>query len=497
MLHPFSARAQGGQAHLRILSTTDLHCHVQPYDYYADKPTDTVGLARTASIIEAIRAEATNTLLVDNGDYLQGNPMGDYIAYERGMQPGDVHPVIAGMNTLAYEAGTLGNHEFNYGVEFLDLVNAGAAFPIVCANFARTLGAGPRDDALHLEPYVILSRTITDGAGQPQAIKVGLIGFVPPQIMLWDRGHLEGRFQTRDIVEAARAWVPQMREEGADIVVALSHSGIETGPEAAMMENASLQLAGIDGIDAVVTGHQHRVWPSEDFAGDGIDLAAGTLMGKPAAMAGFWGSHMGLIDLMLERDGAGWRVAGSEFERAPDLRAQRGPQHHRPRRRLRPGDRGDRRRPCRDPRLRARRGRPVDGAAPVLLRHRRRRPLGADRQPGADLVRDRPPQGHRMGGPAGPLRRRPVQVRRPRRPRLLHRRPRRPDRDQERRRRLPLPEHAAGGGDHRGRGQGMARALGRRLPAGRARRRRPAADRPRLSRLQLRRHSMASPTRST
>ena len=114
---------------------------MRPYDYYADKPTDTVGLSRTASVIEAIRAEATNTLLVDNGDYLQGNPMGDYIAYERGMQPGDLHPVIAGMNTLAYEAGTLGNHEFNYGVEFLDLVNAGAAFPIVCANFARTLGA--------------------------------------------------------------------------------------------------------------------------------------------------------------------------------------------------------------------------------------------------------------------------------------------------------------------------------------------------------------------
>ena len=195
--------------------------------------------------------------------------MGDYIAYERGMKPGDVHPVIAGMNTLAYEAGTLGNHEFNYGVEFLDLVNAGADFPIVCANFARSLGAAPRDDALHLAPYVILPRTLIDGAGQPHAIKVGLIGFVPPQIMLWDRGHLEGRFATRDILEAARAWVPEMREAGADVVVALSHSGITAGPEAALMENASLQLAGVEGIDAVVTGHQHRVWPSEDFAGDG------------------------------------------------------------------------------------------------------------------------------------------------------------------------------------------------------------------------------------
>jgi 2',3'-cyclic-nucleotide 2'-phosphodiesterase/3'-nucleotidase len=316
-LHPFSARAQAGQAHLRVLSTTDLHCHVQPYDYYADKPVDTVGLARTASVIEAIRAEATNTLLVDNGDYLQGNPMGDYIAYSRGMQPGDIHPVIAGMNTLGYECGTLGNHEFNYGVEFLDLVNAGANFPIICANFARSLGATPREDDLHLPPYVILDREITDGAGETRAIKVGLIGFVPPQIMLWDRGHLEGAFAARDILEAARAWVPEMREAGADVVVALSHSGIAPGPDAEMLENASLQLAAVDGIDAVVTGHQHRIWPSEDFSGDGIDLAAGTIGGKPAAMAGFWGSHMGLIDLMLEADSSGWRVAAAESSARP------------------------------------------------------------------------------------------------------------------------------------------------------------------------------------
>ena len=77
------ARAQADQAHLRIMATTDLHCHVLPYDYYADKPNDTMGLSRTASLIEAIRAEATNALLVDNGDFLQGNPMGDYIAYEK------------------------------------------------------------------------------------------------------------------------------------------------------------------------------------------------------------------------------------------------------------------------------------------------------------------------------------------------------------------------------------------------------------------------------
>ena len=106
VLHPFSTRAAANQAHLRIMETTDLHVHVFPYDYYADKPNDTLGLARTASIIDQIRAEAANAILVDNGDFLQGNPMGDYIAYKRGMKAGDVHPIIAAMNVLGYDCGT-------------------------------------------------------------------------------------------------------------------------------------------------------------------------------------------------------------------------------------------------------------------------------------------------------------------------------------------------------------------------------------------------------
>ena len=103
-LHPFSARAAAGQAHLRIMETTDLHVHVWPYDYYGDREVDTVGLARTAAHIADIRAEATNALLLDNGDFLQGNPMGDYIAYERGMKDGDMHPIITAMNTVGFDA---------------------------------------------------------------------------------------------------------------------------------------------------------------------------------------------------------------------------------------------------------------------------------------------------------------------------------------------------------------------------------------------------------
>jgi 2',3'-cyclic-nucleotide 2'-phosphodiesterase/3'-nucleotidase len=318
-LHPFSAFAQAGQAHLRILETTDLHVHVFPYDYYADKPNDTMGLARTAAIIRSIRDEATNSLLIDNGDFLQGNPMGDYIAYERGMKDGDLHPVIKGMNVLGFACSTLGNHEFNYGLDFMDKVIAGANFPLVCANLAKGgLAASAREDDLYLKPYVIIDHKVTDGAGAEHPIKVGLIGFVPPQIMLWDAGHLEGKVMTRDIVEAARGWVPEMREAGADIVIALSHSGIDAATASERMENASLYLAGVDGVDAVLTGHQHLVFPGPDYEGlNGVDVAAGTLMGKPAVMGGFWGSHMGLVDLLLEQDGGKWRVASFTTEARP------------------------------------------------------------------------------------------------------------------------------------------------------------------------------------
>ncbi|MBV6658216.1 MAG: bifunctional 2',3'-cyclic-nucleotide 2'-phosphodiesterase/3'-nucleotidase [Devosiaceae bacterium] len=317
-LHPFSARAMANQAHLRIMETTDLHVHVFPYDYYSDRPRDTVGLARTAALIQDVRNESTNSLLIDNGDFLQGNPMGDYIAYERGMNEGDTHPIIDAMNVLGFDASTLGNHEFNYGLSFLEKSLMGASFPVVCANVAMELGSTARDDRTFVPPYVIMDTQVTDGAGESHPIKVGLIGFVPPQIMNWDRRHLEGNVQARDILDAANAYIPQMKEEGADIIIALSHSGIGEANASEGMENASVPLAAIDGIDAILTGHHHRVFPGPDYdETPGVDSAAGTIMGKPAAMGGFWGSHMGLVDLMLERDGGSWKIAAHTSEARP------------------------------------------------------------------------------------------------------------------------------------------------------------------------------------
>jgi len=281
MLHPYSVFAKSNQAHLRIMETTDLHVHVYPYDYYGDKPVDNVGLARTASIIKDIRNEASNSLLIDNGGFLQGNPMGDYIAYEKGMSAGDVHPVIKAMNTLGFDATTLGNHEFNYGLEFLDAALAGADFPVVCANIANGK----------------LAATATADA-----------------TLRW----LDGNVETSDIVTAAQAWVPQMKEEGADVIIALSHSGIDASSRSDGMENASLHLAAVDGIDGLLTGHHHLVFPSAKYADmPGIDAEKGTLFDKPAVMAGFWGSHMGLMDLLLEKSGNEWKVVSFETQARP------------------------------------------------------------------------------------------------------------------------------------------------------------------------------------
>jgi 2',3'-cyclic-nucleotide 2'-phosphodiesterase/3'-nucleotidase len=318
VMHPFAVQAAAGQAHLRIMETTDLHVAVFPYDYYADAPNETLGLARTAALIEAIRAEAGNSILIDNGDVIQGNPMGDYIAYEKGLT-NEPHPIIAAMNTLGYEAGTLGNHEFNYGLEFLDAAIAAANFPIVSANLVKgELAADVLSDTPYIAPYQIIEKQLTDGSGATHTIKLGVIGFLPPQIMTWDNTHLSGKVNTRQIVEAAQAYVPKMKAEGAELIIALSHSGIAA--DIGIGENASLQLAAVEGIDVVVTGHQHLVFPnSKDFEGvEGADLAAGTLAGKPAVMAGFWGSHMGLIDLLLEKseDGA-WSIVSHTSEARP------------------------------------------------------------------------------------------------------------------------------------------------------------------------------------
>ncbi len=310
---PQFAWAAGPVVRLRIMETTDLHVNIFPYDYYRDAPDDSVGLARTATLVKAARTEARNSLLFDNGDIIQGSPLGDYASYRKGMKKGDVHPIVAAMNTLNYDCGTLGNHEFNYGLEFLQNSLGAAKFPVVCANAIKADG-----DTLY-RPWLVLDREFTDETGAKQKLKVGVIGFVPPQIVQWDKSHLDGRVTTIDIVDAANRHVPDLKKAGADIVVALCHSGIAGGERKGGEENAALHLAKIDGIDVILTGHQHFVFPGgKEFNNiEGVDAQKGTLHGKPAVMAGFWGSHLGLVDLDLVKEGDAWKVAQFRTEARP------------------------------------------------------------------------------------------------------------------------------------------------------------------------------------
>ncbi len=309
VLHPLPGHTALDQICLRILATTDVHMNICGYDYYRDRPNDLSGLPRAADLIAALRASADNSLLVDNGDFLQGTPMGDYVALEKGVAPGRPHPVIAAMNRLGFDAGTLGNHDFNYGLDFLTDTLAGAAFPVVSANVMRRSPRGEGPDEPLLAPYAILDRHLRDRAGDLHALRIGIIGFVPPQITTWDRHQLHGSVTTRDIVETAMIQVARMKAEGADVILALCHSGIGPAHHASGMENAAIPLAAVEGIDALVTGHSHMVFPSERFDGhQAIDTLRGTIHGKPAVMSGAGASHLGAIDLALERRGNRWQV---------------------------------------------------------------------------------------------------------------------------------------------------------------------------------------------
>lgn len=300
---------------LQIVETTDLHMHLFPYDYYAARRSRSHGLVHAAGLVAQLRSASPNLLLFDNGDFLQGSPLGDYAASVRGFGPGDLHPAIAAMNRMEYDAVTVGNHEFNYGLDFLERALAGASFPVVTANVLRSCSGNARNDQTLLPPYVLLDRTLIDRSGRSHPLRVGVIGLVPPQTAVWDRAHLEGRVSVRDMVESAAAWVPEMREAGADLVVALAHTGI--GPSDALdgMENAAIPLAALEGIDVLLAGHSHLVFPSPRYAGQvGVDVAAGTIRGKPAVMAGCYGSHLGIIDLRLRREGGRWRTVASKSE---------------------------------------------------------------------------------------------------------------------------------------------------------------------------------------
>lgn len=307
-----AASVQAATVDLRILETTDLHSNMMDFDYYKDTPTEKFGLVRTASLINAARGEVKNSVLVDNGDVIQGSPLGDYMA-AKGIKKGEIHPVYKAMNTLDYTVGNLGNHEFNYGLTYLHDALAGAKFPYVNANIIDVKTQKPL-----FTPYLIKETQVVDKDSNTQTLKIGYIGFVPPQIMTWDKANLDGKVTVNDITETARKYVPEMREKGADVVVVVAHSGLSADPYQVMAENSVYYLSEVKGVDAILFGHAHAVFPGKDFASiKGADINKGTLNGVPSVMPGMWGDHLGVVDLVLNNDSGSWKVIQSKAEARP------------------------------------------------------------------------------------------------------------------------------------------------------------------------------------
>lgn len=307
-----SGSLQAATVDLRIIETTDLHGNMMNYDYFKDQYIDTFGLAKTANLIHQARKEVKNSVLVDNGDLIQGSPMADY-ALNKGLNKGETHPVYKALNTLDYVVGNIGNHEFNFGLDFLQKSLAGANFPYVNANVFDAKTNKP-----YFRQYIILDKPVVDREGKQHTIKIGYIGFVPPQIMQWDKLNLEGKVIVKDITETAKQLVPEMKKQGANIIVAIPHSGVSAEPYKALAENSVYYLSQVEGINAIMFGHSHGVFPSEDFKSlPNTDISTGNINHVPAVMPGQWGSHLGVVDLVIEGDKANWKVISGKSEARP------------------------------------------------------------------------------------------------------------------------------------------------------------------------------------
>lgn len=300
---------------LRILETSDIHANMMDYDFYKDDYTQRFGFTRTASLIRKMQNEVKNSVLVDNGDLIQGSPMADwaYSNYLNDLNDQRTHPAFKALNAMHYTVGGLGNHEFNYGLDFLNRALAGATFPYINANIFDV-----KTDKPYFRPYVIIDTLVIDRDGKPQHLKIGYISFVPPQVMEWDKNNLSGKVYAKDITETAKLFVPKIKAEGADVIIAIAHSGLSSEPYKLMAENSVYYLSTVKDINAILFGHTHSIFPGKNFNNiAGIDNHNGLVNGIPAVMPGQWGDHLGVIDLTLEQREGRWHVIQSKSQAKP------------------------------------------------------------------------------------------------------------------------------------------------------------------------------------
>ncbi len=285
---PVPCRA-GQSATLTIAATTDTHGRVRGWDYYENRAESNRGLTRTATIVDSIRrAHPGGVILVDAGDLLQGNPFA-YVAARVAKQK--KNPIITAMNSMHYDAAVIGNHEFNYGVPYLDSSIAQARFPFLAANVYHASGSP-----------AYAATTIVRRNG----VNVGIVGGTTPGSNVWDAENLkQAGLHVNDIVPAVRAGVERVRGKGADVVLVLLHSGLDepssydTVGSGIASENVAARVAAqVPGIDVVVYGHSHRE--------NGGETIGHTLLIQPKN----WATSVAAaaIPLACDASGARWNV---------------------------------------------------------------------------------------------------------------------------------------------------------------------------------------------
>ena len=289
--HP-TAGGSPATVDLVLLGTTDVHGNLYPYNYYTGRETP-YGLARLKPLIDSVRAaNPGRVFLFESGDILQGNALA-YV-YAR-LEPAEPNPIIRAMRLLGYHASAIGNHEFNYGIAHLDRAVREADFPFVSANIFR------HATNQHVyRPYTLLPHVVAEG----DTILIGVTGNTPPGVHIWDKSNVEGVLDFRDVVASVAPVVEEMRARGADLVVVLSHGGLEgtsydTAATGLPAENAAARLAReVPAIDVVFLGHTHR------------ELADTLINGVLLTQAKNWASSLAAVEVRLQREGPSrWAVA--------------------------------------------------------------------------------------------------------------------------------------------------------------------------------------------
>ena len=318
----------GSTATFAVLETTDLHTNILGYDYFKLAVDKTIGLERTATLIEAARAELPDSLLVDNGDTIQGTVLADYQALVTPVACGEALAIYKVMNALGYDVGGIGNHEFNYGLAYLSQVThtrfdvavdtgdtagcKGPTFPQVLSNVFST-----KTNQTLFPASTIIEKPIhafgPDGAAITATLKVGVFAITPPPILAWDKRWLDGNVYTKGVREVVPPIVADLHARGADLVIAIIHGGLDNAPYTPELESQGWYLAQLAGVDAMLMGHSHQAFPNAastvpQFQLPYVDKVAGVVAGVPAVMASFWGQQLGVMKLGLRFNGRAWVI---------------------------------------------------------------------------------------------------------------------------------------------------------------------------------------------